>query len=85
MKIDKLNLVKPAIDFLLSEGFKQLYPPQVECVESGLLDGQSILVSAPTASGKTLIATLAMINYITKNKSIGNIQNIYLDEWRLSI
>ena len=30
--------------------------------------GKSILVSAPTASGKTLIAMLAMINYLSKNK-----------------
>ena len=78
MKIDKLNLVKPAIDFLLSEGFKQLYPPQAECIESGLLDGQSILVSAPTASGKTLIATLAMISYLSKN----NGKVIYLSPLR---
>ena len=68
MKIEKLDLLKPAIDFLLSEGFRQLYPPQVDCIKAGLLDGQSILVSAPTASGKTLIAILAMISYLSKNK-----------------
>jgi helicase len=32
------------------------------------LDGKNILVSAPTASGKTLIAILAMINFLSKNK-----------------
>lgn len=78
MKIEKLELVKPAIDFLLSEGFKQLYPPQADCVNAGLLDGQSILVSAPTASGKTLIATLAMISYLSKN----NGKVIYLSPLR---
>jgi helicase len=67
MKIEQLDLPKPAIDFLISEGFSQLYQPQADCIKSGLLDGKSILVSAPTASGKTLTATLAMINYISKN------------------
>jgi len=68
MKIEKLDLLKPAIDFLLAEGFVNLYPPQADCVKAGLLDGQNILVSAPTASGKTLIAILAMISYLSKNK-----------------
>ncbi len=67
MKIENLDLPKPAIDFLLSEGFSKLYPPQADCVDAGLLDGKSILVSAPTASGKTLTATLAMISYLSKN------------------
>jgi helicase len=51
-----------------SQGFTKLYPPQTDSVKSGLLDGQSILVSAPTASGKTLIAMLAMLSYLSKNK-----------------
>ena len=67
MKIETLDLSKPAIDFLLSEGFTTLYPPQADCVDAGLLDGKSILVSAPTASGKTLTAMLAMISYLLKN------------------
>ena len=67
MKISKLDLPKPAIDFLKNEGFSELYPPQAQSVESGLTDGKSILVSAPTASGKTLIATIAMISYLSKN------------------
>ena len=68
MNIEKLDLLKSAIDFLISEGFSNLYPPQADCIKAGLLDGKSILVSAPTASGKTLTATLAMINYLSKNK-----------------
>ena len=68
MNIDKLKLSESAIEFLKSQGFTKLYPPQADSVKSGLLDGQSILVSAPTASGKTLIATLAMLSYLSKNK-----------------
>ncbi|QLH04099.1 RNA helicase [Nitrosopumilus oxyclinae] len=68
MNIDKLKLSESAIEFLKSQGFTKLYPPQSDSVKSGLLDGQSILVSAPTASGKTLIAMLAMLSYLSKNK-----------------
>ncbi len=68
MNIEKLELSDAAIDFLISQGFKKLYPPQADSVESGLLDGKSILVSAPTASGKTLIAMLAILSYVSKNK-----------------
>lgn len=67
MKIEKLDLLKPATDFLLSEGFSNLYPPQADCIDAGLLDGKSILVSAPTASGKTLTAIISIINYLSKN------------------
>ena len=67
MKIEKLDLPDTAIEFLKSQGFEKLYPPQADSIESGLLDGKSVLVSAPTASGKTLIAMLAMISYLSKN------------------
>ncbi len=68
MNIEKLKIPESAIEFLKSQGFKKLYPPQADSVKSGLLDGKSILVSAPTASGKTLIAMLAMIGYLSKNQ-----------------
>ena len=68
MKIEKLDLPEPAIEFLQTQGYEKLYPPQADSVKSGLLKGQSILVSAPTASGKTLIAMLAMLGYLSKNK-----------------
>ena len=58
MKIEKLDLPDSAIEFLKSQGFEKLYPPQADSVNSGLLDGKSILVSSPTASGKTLIECL---------------------------
>ena len=78
MKIEKLKLPDSAIDFLKSQGFEKLYPPQADCIKSGLLDGKSILVSAPTASGKTLIAILAILNYLSKN----NGKIIYLSPLR---
>ncbi len=78
MKIEKLDIPDSAIEFLQSQGFEKLYPPQADSVKSGLLDGKSILVSSPTASGKTLIAMLGMINYLSKN----NGRVIYLSPLR---
>jgi len=78
MKIEKLDLPDTAIEFLKLQGYEKLYPPQADSIKSGLLDGKSILVSAPTASGKTLIAMLAMINYLSKN----NGKVIYLSPLR---
>ncbi|MFB6146154.1 MAG: ATP-dependent DNA helicase [Halobacteriaceae archaeon] len=42
-------------------GIESLYPPQADAVEAGVLDGESLVASVPTASGKTLIAELAML------------------------
>ena len=67
MKIENLKLPNPAIEFLMSQGFEELYPPQAASVRAGLLEGESILVSAPTASGKTLIAMIAMLGYLSGN------------------
>ena len=79
MKIEKLDLPNSAIEFLKSQGFEKLYPPQADSVKSGLLGGKSILVSAPTASGKTLIAMLAMLSFLSKNE-VGKV--IYLSPLR---
>jgi helicase len=68
MKISDLKLSKSAVGILKSQGYSELYPPQEQSIKAGLLDGKNILVSAPTASGKTLIAILGMINYLSKNK-----------------
>ena len=69
MKIDELSIDPRIIDFLKSQGYTELYPPQKDAVNAGILDEKNILVSTPTASGKTLIATLAMIQHIIKHKT----------------
>jgi len=69
MRINELQLDPNTINFLKSEGYTELYPPQKDAVKAGVLDGKSILVSVPTASGKTLIAMLAALSHLSKNKS----------------
>ncbi|WEL22460.1 ATP-dependent DNA helicase [Halorhabdus sp. BNX81] len=52
-------------EHLQAEGIEELYPPQAEAVERGVTDGANLVASVPTASGKTLIAELAMFSAIT--------------------
>ena len=46
---------------LREDGIEELYPPQAEAVECGATEGENLVAAIPTASGKTLIATLAML------------------------
>ncbi|MFC6961397.1 ATP-dependent DNA helicase [Halocatena marina] len=51
---------------LHSAGVKELYPPQANAVEAGVTEGENVVASVPTASGKTLIAELAMISSVAR-------------------
>ena len=51
---------------LEAEGVAELYPPQEAAVEAGVADGESLVAAVPTASGKTLIAELAMLSSIER-------------------
>ena len=53
--------------FYISSGIRQLYPPQSQAVSAGLLDGKNMLISIPTASGKTFLAELAMLKSLEQN------------------
>ena len=60
MKLADLPVPAALIERHAANGITDLYPPQAACVEQGLLDGRNLLVAIPTASGKTLVAELAM-------------------------
>ena len=64
MKIRDLPLPPDIIDFYEKTGITELYPPQADAIEEGLLDRKNILAAIPTASGKTLLAELAMLSAI---------------------
>ena len=75
---------------LADEGIEELYPPQAEAVEKGLLDGESLVASVPTASGKTLIAELAMLSaierggtalYIVPLRALANEKKTEFERW----
>lgn len=50
--------------------FPQLTPVQKKSLEAGLLENKSLLVCAPTASGKTLVASMAIANTLGKGKAL---------------
>ncbi len=49
-------------------GYNAFNPVQKMAIEEGVTEGTNILVSSPTASGKTLIGELAMVSSIIKGK-----------------
>ena len=51
---------------LEDDGVTELYPPQAEAVERGVTGGTSVVASVPTASGKTLVAELAMLSSVAR-------------------
>jgi helicase len=51
---------------LEASGVSELYPPQAKAVEAGVTEGSSVVASVPTASGKTLVAELAMLATIAR-------------------
>ncbi len=50
--------------------FPELTPIQEKAVSAGLLDEKSLLVCAPTASGKTFVATMAISKILGKGKAL---------------
>jgi len=56
------NLPEGVAERLRESGVEELYPPQAAAVEAGLTEGRNLVASVPTASGKTLIAELAMLS-----------------------
>ena len=53
---------------ILEKDIAKLRPAQEKAVKKGLLQGRSLLVCTPTASGKTLIAELAAFKSIIEEK-----------------
>ncbi|MFC7018639.1 MULTISPECIES: ATP-dependent DNA helicase [Haloarcula] len=53
-------------EHLRADGIEELYPPQAEAVEAGVTEGENIVAAIPTASGKTLVAELAMLSSVAR-------------------
>ncbi|MGB1660053.1 MAG: DEAD/DEAH box helicase, partial [Candidatus Poseidoniaceae archaeon] len=62
--IQNLSLPSKAIEFFDSQwGIKNLHPPQHEAMKP-LFDQNNILLAIPTASGKSLVAYIAILNQL---------------------
>ncbi|MBW2996236.1 DEAD/DEAH box helicase [Candidatus Woesearchaeota archaeon] len=75
MKLDdiKKNIPQPLYNSLLPD-IDELRPSQEKSIKNGVLERKNLLVCTPTASGKTLIAELAMVKSILE----GNGKAIYI-------
>ncbi|SEH17552.1 helicase [Natronorubrum sediminis] len=67
MNLEELSGLPPgATDHFRQEGIEELYPPQAEAVDAGATDGENLVAAVPTASGKTMIAALAMLSAVER-------------------
>ena len=55
----------PVQEQLDKQGITTLRPSQQKSIDAGLFKGNNLLVCTPTASGKTLVAEMAIINSLT--------------------
>ena len=60
MKLEELIIDERVKEILKEEGIKELYPVQKEAIPH-ILKGKNVVISSPTASGKSLVAYLSLI------------------------
>lgn len=63
MRVDELELPDGVIEVLQEEGIVELHPPQAKAVPFAL-DGKNLMLAIPTASGKSLVAYLAVLKHV---------------------
>jgi len=65
MRIDDLGLDSRIARKLTEDGIEELYPPQEKAIGPAL-EGKNVVLAIPTASGKSLIAYLAMLQAVLR-------------------
>jgi helicase len=71
MKIEELikyGISEEYIQKFREEKINELYPPQADIIKKSLFKEKNLVVSMPTAGGKTLIATISMIEKLSKKQ-----------------
>ncbi|PTD93894.1 extensin [archaeon SCG-AAA382B04] len=62
--LTKHGLPSKALRLIEQKGIEELYPPQQKAIEKGVLKDENLVLSIPTASGKTLVAEMAMLKQL---------------------
>jgi helicase len=68
VKIAELDIPINVKNILQTHGFSDLFPPQIDAIRTGVLDGTNLVLASPTASGKTLIAELCAMKHVIEQK-----------------
>jgi helicase len=66
VKITDLPVPEQVKEIIVKSGIIELYPPQVDAVKAGALDGRNLVLASPTASGKTLVAELCALKHLVE-------------------
>ncbi|NLE05592.1 MAG: DEAD/DEAH box helicase [Crenarchaeota archaeon] len=74
MKVVELAIPEQLKEVIIKEGITELYPPQAEAMQAGILEGKNLVLASPTASGKTLVAELTCLKHVLECKG----KTIYL-------
>lgn len=68
---DYKNVIPDRVFSVLSSKIDSFLPVQEDAIKQGLFEGNSMIVSSPTASGKTMIAEMGILNaFFSGKKSI---------------
>ncbi|WP_456366267.1 ATP-dependent DNA helicase [Thermococcus sp.] len=66
MKVDELPIDERIKRTIRGRGIEELYPPQAKALKTGVLGGKNLVLAIPTASGKTLVSEIVMVNKLLK-------------------
>ncbi len=67
-RVVEMGIPEKVVSVLRDDGIARLNPPQKMALSAGLLSGKNMVVACPTASGKTVIAELAIVNTVLNLK-----------------
>jgi helicase len=70
LKVEEANLPAELVTYIKKKGISEFYPPQERAIRAGLLQGKSLIVASPTASGKTLIAIMAAFMRVREGRKV---------------
>lgn len=67
MDLDITSLHPKIVEFLKDHEITSLYPPQQEAIPK-VIEGKNLVLSIPTASGKSLVAYIAILNRLLREQ-----------------
>jgi len=68
LRVEELSIPDSVKAVVAKAGYETLYPPQEDAIKAGVLDGKNLVLASPTASGKTLVAELAVLKSILEHE-----------------